>query len=216
MSARKKSVVDVFVAKDRTAGFFFLLALACVTGSYLYVEKFRAAMALRAPVLLVDRAGTLRQTPATSFAGAAAAHEAQTRLLVAHLFNRSSGNLEAPKLSPMLLEGKALEWLTKDLSKGSRRSKSLETLQTVEITSVKMGPAQGTSCRVDAEGVIKRVTTFEGRSETRRTLVKCVCAWRFNPTMKAPSNGARQFPTICYQLIVRETEDNRAATAPSA
>jgi hypothetical protein len=199
-----KSVVDLFVVKDRTAIFWFTMACVSIVCSALFVQRMLAAIRTKPQYVIMDASGVYYLAPSVEFEKAKDLHDAQTRLAMETLYTRD--------LEQMKFADRARKLFTKDCQGQIRKEllapdetpfKEQKVHQTVEI--LEAGIYKG---KIDPRGVaityskakLTRQSSFKGQSKTETFTVDCYFFWRINTKMA--DNGL--FPTVCTKITPSE------------
>jgi hypothetical protein len=197
-----KSVVDLFVLKDRTAIFWFTVACVSIVCSALFVQKMIAAIRNKPQYVLMDANGVYYLAPSVEFEKATDLHVAQSRLAFETLYTRDLDQLRFDDRLKKLFTRDAIGQIKNDfLYPDSKPFRDQEVHQTVEIDEAgvynnKIDP-RGMAI-THAKGRLIRKLTFKGLSKTDVYDVEAFFYWRINPKMA--DNGA--FPTVCYKIAV--------------
>jgi hypothetical protein len=199
-----KSVVDLFVLKDRTAIFWFTMACVSIVCSALFVQRMIAAIRNKPQYVIMDASGVYYLAPSVEFEKAKDLHEAQTRLAMETLYTRDYARGDEPMLfgnrvkklfMPTAIRQIQDEFLTPD----AKPFKEQKVHQTVEIEEAgiyknKIDP-RGQAITY-AKGKLYRQGTLKGQEKTDVYTVQAFFFWRINAKMA--DNGA--FPTVCYKI----------------
>jgi hypothetical protein len=193
-----KSVVDLFLVKDRTAVFWFTMACVSIVLCALFAQKIIKAVSIKPQYVIMDASGTYYLAPSVEFEKATSLHEAQTRLALETLFTRDAENLRFQDRATKLFTPDAIkqiqdEFLNPD-EKPFKEQKVVQTVEVDEASIYKIDP-RGVALTL-AKGRLIRQSEFKGQSKTETLEIKAYFTWRINTSMA--TNGA--FPTICYQI----------------
>ena len=75
-----KGVVDLFIAKDKIAVFWFLVTCGVIVGAAWYLDKSIKEVHSKPQFVIMDSAGVYYLAPTVDFENAVELHAAQTRL----------------------------------------------------------------------------------------------------------------------------------------
>jgi hypothetical protein len=195
-----KSVVDLFVVKDRTAIFWFTVACASVVANVVFIHQMVATVAEKPQYVIMDGAGNYYVAPSVEFEHAGELHAAQTRLAVETLYSRGPEKLEYPHRLERLFTPEALGQIRGELfSPDERPFREQQIHQTVEILEAgvykdKIDP-RGMAI-THSKALLTRHSTFQGQEKTEVFEMEIYLWWRLNPDMAR--NG--RFPTVCFQI----------------
>src|SRR6188768_3133962 len=97
-----KSVVDLFIVKDRTAIFWFTMACVSIVSCALFVQRIVAAIQQKPQYVIMDARGTYYLAPSVEFEKATDLHIKQTQLAMETLYTRDVDELRfAPRLKKL-------------------------------------------------------------------------------------------------------------------
>jgi hypothetical protein len=198
-----KSVVDLFVLKDRTAIFWFTMACVSIVCSALFVQRMMAAIRNKPQYVLMDANGVYYLAPSVEFEKATDLHVAQTRLAMETLYTRDGEKLHFEDRVKKLFTKDAIAQIKNDfLYPDSKPFRDQQVHQTVEIDEAgvygnKIDP-QGMAI-TRAKGTLHRQLTFKGLAKTDVYDVEAFFFWKINTKMA--DNGA--FPTVCYKIQLK-------------
>ncbi|MCB1226027.1 MAG: hypothetical protein KDK99_09485 [Verrucomicrobiales bacterium] len=198
-----KSVVDLFIAKDRTALFWFTLACASILLSAIYVRTIVTHVSTKPVYVIMDANGIYYFAPSTDIDQAVPLHEAQTRLAMQTIYERGPKSLVFGDRVKTLFFDQGVDLVGEEYRRDARKFAEEEIEQSVEITDVKIiiaDPSGGSL--TEAAGVLTRKSRFEGRSKVERFQVKNRFVWRLNKNM----GGNSLPPTVCVNLRLSEPE----------
>jgi hypothetical protein len=193
-----KNVVDLFIAKDRTALFWFMIACSSMLLSALYAISVISAVRTKPQYVIMDGAGIYYLAPSVEFAQATEMHLAQTRMAMETLYTRTPKTLPlGERLNKMFMKN-AREMVKAELNKEANKFETQKIYQTVEVEQPTLG-------RIDPNGFIEtratakltRRGTFDGKEQTKQYTVKAAFGWILNTSMA--TNGG--YPTVCSLVI---------------
>jgi hypothetical protein len=199
-----KSVVDLFVVKDRTAIFWFTMACVSIVCSALFVKQMLAAIRTKPQYVIMDPNGVYYLAPSVEFEKAKALHVAQTRLAMETLYTRDFDALRFDAREKKLFTPEAIAQIRKDfLIPDAKPFDEQKVHQTVDITE-----ADIYGDKIDPRGLaityakarLIRESTFKGQSKTEYLTVEAYFFWRINTKMA--DNG--YFPTVCYKIQAKD------------
>jgi len=199
-----KSVVDLFVVKDRTAIFWFTVACVSIVCSALFVQRMLAAIRTKPQYVIMDNAGVYYLAPSVEFEKAKDLHEAQTRLAMETLYTRDLDQMKFNDRARKLFTKDAISQIHKDLLvPDATPFREQQVHQTVEVEEAgiyknKIDP-RGVAISY-AKAKLTRESKFKGQSKTETFTVDCYFFWRLNARMA--DNGL--FPTVCYKITASE------------
>src|SRR5882757_5060917 len=194
-----KSVVDLFVVKDRTAIFWFTMACVSIVCSALFVQRMLAAINTKPQYVIMDASGVYYLAPSVEFEKAKSLHVAQTRLAMETLYTRDLDQVRFNERMKKLFSKDTINDIEKDLlNPDAKPFREQKVHQTIEVTEAdiykgKIDPRQAITY---VKGTITRQITFKGQSKTDILTVEVFFFWRLNTKMA--DNGA--FPTFCYKI----------------
>lgn len=192
-----KSVVDLFVAKDRTAVFWFTLACASILTSAIYVRKIIADVSTKPIYVIMDSNGTYYYAPSVEIDSATPLHEAQTRLAMETIYNRKPRNLVFEDRVRTLFYSKGIEQVKEEFNKDAKKFTEEDREQTIEVTGIKVLQASSSGgALTEATGTITRHSTYKGHGKVEVFTVKGKFVWRLNKAMGI--NGLP--PTVCVNM----------------
>jgi len=198
-----KSVVDLFVLKDRTAIFWFTVACVSIVCSALFVQKMIAAIRNKPQYVLMDANGVYYLAPSVEFEKATDLHVAQTRLAFETLYTRDLDQLHFDDRVKKLFNKSTVSQIRRDfLTPDAKPFRDQAVHQTVEIDEAgivpgKIDPRGAAITR--AKGKLIRKLTFKGLDKTDIYEVEAYFFWQINAKMA--DNGA--FPTVCNRIVVK-------------
>lgn len=201
-----KNVIDLFIAKDRTAVFWFAMACTAILCSGVYISAIISNVAKKPQYVIMDGNGVYYLVPSVEFEAAADLHVMQTRLAMETIYNREPSKLvHEDRVGRMFLK-KANEQLQAELKKDAKKFKEEQTVQAIEITEIKpyrktprSGPPKGYEV-MEGRGILTRRGTYGGQTLVETLSVACRFAWRVNPAMA--NNGG--YPTLCMEVFFVE------------
>jgi hypothetical protein len=199
-----KSVVDLFVVKDRTAIFWFTMACVSIVCSALYVRSMLAAIRTKPQYVIMDNSGVYYLAPSVEFEKAKDLHEAQTRLAIETLYTRDLDQMRFDARARKLFTKDAVSQIHEDLlNPDAKPFREQQVHQTVEVEEAgiyknKIDPRGAAITHAKAK--LTRQSTFKGQSKTEVFTVDCYFFWRINTRMA--DNGL--FPTVCYKFTPSE------------
>ena len=193
-----KSVVDLFIVKDRTAIFWFTMACVSIVCCAIFVQKIVTAVRVKPQYVIMDASGTYYLAPSVEFEKAVALHEAQSRLALETLYSRDAELLRYQDRANKLFVPDAIKQIEEEFLKPDEKPfKEQKVVQTVEVdeASIYQIDPRGVALTF-AKGRLIRQSEFKGQSKTETFEVKAYFTWRINTSMAV--NGA--FPTVCYKI----------------
>lgn len=196
-----KTVVDLFVAKDRTAIFWFMLACVSIVLSGMYVSRVVADLSTKPVYLIMDANGVYYVAPSLEFENATPLHEAQTRLAMETIYNRGPRDIVYVERLRTLFFGPGIEKVNADLRKEAKKFIDEERDQTIEVTDIKIlkvDPKGGV--KTQATGIITRHSNIKGQPRVETFKVTNVFLWKINKGMG--KNGL--FPTVCFDMSLND------------
>lgn len=201
-----KNVVDLFIAKDRTAVFWFTMACVAILCCGVYISAVITNVARKPQYVIMDGNGVYYLVPSVEFEAATDLHLMQTRLAMETIYSREPAKLVHEDRLGRLFLKKANGQLADELKKDAKKFKEEQTQQTIEITDVKLyrktprsAPPKGYEV-TEGRGILTRRGTYGGRPLVETLTVTCRFAWRVNPAMA--NNGG--YPTLCMEVFFVE------------
>lgn len=193
-----KTVVDLFIAKDRTALFWFTMACAAILCSGIYISKMVGDVSKKPQYVIMDGNGVYYLVPSVEFELATDLHIAQTKLVMETIYNRLPSKLVFEDRVNRLFYKGGIEQLKTELLKDSKKFKEEQREQTIEITDIKVVSVKSSSVVTEGRGILTRRSTYGGREQVETLTVAGRFGWIMNPSMAA--NGL--FPTVCVQILL--------------
>jgi hypothetical protein len=195
-----KSVVDLFIVKDRTAIFWFTMACVSIVGCALFVQRMIAAVQKKPQYVIMDASGTYYLAPSVEFEKARDLHVKQTQLAMETLYTRDADNLRFGARLKKLFSGDAINQIqTEFLAPDAKPFTEQKIVQTIEVEEADIYKNQIDSRGIAitrGKGKLTRRGTFKGQEKTEVLEVEAFFWWRINGRMA--DNGA--FPTYCYRI----------------
>lgn len=207
-----KSVIDLFVVKDRTAIFWFTMACVSMVCCGLFVHSVVAAVSKKPQYVIMDASGTYYLAPSVEFEKARTLHVAQTRLAMETLYTRDQDALKfAPRLKKLFSDD-AIKQIKQDfLLPDEKPFKEQQIVQTIEIDEADIYKnsidPRGMAITY-AKGRLTRHSNFKGQAKTEVFNVDAFFWWRINARMA--DNGA--FPTFSYRIKASDPKKSAVAT----
>jgi hypothetical protein len=179
-----KTVVDLFVAKDRTAVFWFTMACASILLSAIYVNRMVADVSTKPVYVVMDPNGTYYFAPSVEIHEAAPMQEALTRLAMETIYTRDQARLVYDSRVKTLFFGNSIKGVYDELAKDAKKATEEERKQEIEVTSVTIfEKLTGSGAKVEAKGIISRTANVLGRPTKLRFNVTARFAWQINSRM---------------------------------
>lgn len=198
-----KSVIDLFIAKDRTAVFWFTLACASILLSAMYVRLISADVSAKPVYVIMDANGIYYYAPSVEIKDATPLHEAQTRLAMETIYTRDPRDLVFKNRVETIFYDEGVRLVNDEFRKDAKKFVEEKRDQTIELTGITVLQAEPSgSALTEATGVLTRHSTFEGRSKVERFKVKGRFVWRLNKGMGV--NGLP--PTVCVNMRLADPE----------
>ncbi|RBP48147.1 hypothetical protein DES53_101947 [Roseimicrobium gellanilyticum] len=216
-----KSVVDLFVVKDRTAIFWFTVACVSIVCSAIFVQRVITAVQVKPQYVIMDSTGSYYLAPSVEFEKALELHAAQTRLAMETLYTRGPEMLTFESRLKKLFTQEANTQIRKDLlnpdEKPFREQQIHQSIQIEQAGVYKNLIDPRGQAVTFAKGKLTREITFKGQSKTEVLDVEVYFWWRINTRMA--DNGL--FPTVCTKFKASDPKrpgevDAAAATASSS
>ena len=195
-----KNVVDLFIAKDRTAVFWFVMACAAILCCGLYVQQIISSIAKKPQYVIMDSSGIYYLAPSVEFENATELHREQTRLAMETIYTRKARNLVFNDRVEKIFYKAGIEQVKTELLKDAKKFEEEEREQTIEITETKVISKMPTAVVTEARGILNRTSKFEGRTKVESLSVAARFAWAMNPNMA--NNGL--YPTVCMKIVFGE------------
>ena len=193
-----KSVVDLFVVKDRTAIFWFVMACISIVFCAIFVQNIIATVSVKPQYVIMDQTGTYYLVPSVEFEKAKPLHIEQTRIAMETLYTRNVDELKFASREKKLFLEEAIKQIRTDIlvpdEKPFKEQKISQTIEVEDVSVLKVDP-RGIAL-TKAKGKLTRKGTFKGQQKTETLSVETVFWWRLNARMA--DNGA--FPTVCYRI----------------
>jgi hypothetical protein len=216
-----KSVVDLFVVKDRTAIFWFTMACVSIVCSAIFVQRVITAVQVKPQYVIMDSTGSYYLAPSVEFEKAREIHAAQTRLAMETLYTRGPEMLKYESRLKKLFMPETMTQIRKDLLNPDEKPfREQQMTQSIEIEEAGIYKNLITSSGLAvtfAKGKLTRQGTFKGQPKTEVLEVEVYFWWRINTRMA--DNGL--FPTVCAKFKASdpkrpgETAATAATTASS-
>lgn len=216
-----KSVVDLFVVKDRTAIFWFTVACVSIVCSAIFVQRVITAVQVKPQYVIMDSTGSYYLAPSVEFEKARELHAAQTRLAMETLYTRGPEALTFDSRVKKLFTPEAITQVRKDLlipdEKPFREQQMNQTIEIEEAGVYKNLIDPRGQAVTYAKGKLTRSGTFKGQAKTEVLEVEVYFWWRINTRMA--DNGL--FPTVCSKFKASDPKrpgelEGAAATTASS
>lgn len=210
-----KNVADLFVAKDRTTTFWFVMACASILCCGIYVNKMVASVSQKPQYVIMDGNGIFYVAPSVEFPDAEGLHVAQTRLAMELLYTRGPRGLEREGLLRMLYSAKAMGQVQAELAKESKTFRAQEIHQTVTVTesrvlsdkalrSVVSGVDYNEFKLTVGKATLSRSLVIAGKEQNEEWEVTVNFLWRLNPQVGGTKTGP--FPSLVFGMILGNPE----------
>jgi len=190
-----KGVVDLFIAKDRIAIFWFLTACGVIVVAAWYLDRTIRAVHNQPQFVIMDSAGVYYIAPTGDFENAIDLHAAQTRLAMETLFNRGPKGLDSPKRLSKIFGRDAVEYILEEMKAESATFRDQDIHQKVEIDRTEVLKTVGEGALTSATSQIIRVGVFKGKTFNEVYDVKARFSWVLNKDMR--NNGQRRCVSSC-------------------
>lgn len=211
-----KSVVDLFVVKDRTAVFWFTVACMSIVCSAIYVQRVIAAVQVKPQYVIMDATGGYYLAPSVEFEKARELHAGQTRLAMETMYDRGPEALTFDSRLKKLFTPEAISQIRKDLlipdEKPFREQKMTQTIEIEEAGVHKNLVDPRGQAITRAKAKLTRSGTFKGQAKTEVLDVEVFFWWRINTRMA--DNGL--FPTVCTKFKASDPKRPNEAVAAEA
>lgn len=195
-----KSVVDLFIVKDRTAIFWFTMACVSIVCSVIFVQRIIAAVSTKPQYVIMDAGGTYYLAPSVEFEKARELHQAQTRLAMETLYTRDADLLRYASRQKKLFSEDAIKQIKQDFlgpdEKPFKEQQIVQTIRVEEADVYKNNIDPRGMAITQGKGRLTRQSNFKGKTKTEVLDVEVFFWWRINTRMA--ENGA--FPTYCYRI----------------
>lgn len=195
----KGGVVDLFIAKDRIAIFWFMMACGTAVATTAYTTATLHEVRKRPQYIYLDGAGTWYLAPGSSFQEAEFVHRAQAQLATETIFNRGPDGLISKAPVPRLFGKSAQEYIREELKKEARSFANQDLNQTVQIKEIKILGAKDGAAVTGVIADVVRSGEFKGAPIREEYDLKVQYLWRQNPRMS--ENG--MFPSVCVELSIK-------------
>lgn len=202
VTPRKKSAIDTFIARDRTAVFWFLVACVTVAGCAWYLVIMSEELKARPPFVVMDGNGAYYVAPGVNYNRMAPMHLSLTEIAAESIFEREPEGIVFASRLPLLCNRIGYAAIRKRLESEARYFQSQKVHQTVEVQERKILGTGGTVALTEARGLLHRRSTFNGKeqSETYRFYIQLF--WRHNPDMRRN----KAYPSVIEGLQKYELE----------
>ena len=209
-----KSVVDLFVVKDRIAIFWFTMACVSIVCCAIFVQKVVAAVKVKPQYVIMDSTGTYYLAPSVAFEHAKDLHAAQSRLALETLYNRGPEDLDyRPRMKKMFTEEAQMAIAKDILAPDEAPFREQQTRQTVEVTEAgvykNLIDPRGMAVTI-AKGKLTRKSNFKGQARTEELEVVAYFWWTINTRMA--DNGL--FPTVCTKFKAEDPKKISSSEVP--
>lgn len=198
-----KNVVDLFIAKDRTAIFWFTVACASILCSAIYVQRVIKAVQTKPQYVIMDGNGVYYLAPSVEFEKATELHVAQTRLAMETLYVRNPQTLVFKNRVSRLFFADGVKMVDNEFRAEAERFADEQITQTLDIyeapTIYKIDGSRGQAI-THAKGKLTRNSTFKGQKKTEVLYVDNYFYWKMNARMSENS----WFPTVCFKMQLSE------------
>jgi len=174
-----KGVVDLFVAKDRTAILWFLIACVSIALSAAYVKTMVAEVRSKPQFVI---------------------------MAMETIFNRNPSGLDNDNRRPRLFVGQANDSIDQELAKESAIFRDEEFHQKVEVDDIQVLRTTGEGeALTSAKGQLIRIGKFKGKPINETWEVEAKFVWALN---KGFGRRNAFFPTVCRQIQVKITKSS--------
>ncbi|HSI64228.1 MAG TPA: hypothetical protein VLE43_13965 [Candidatus Saccharimonadia bacterium] len=193
----------LFISKEGTATFWFLLAAGAVIGSCFYVHRLISKTTLRPQYIIMDSVDVMPMTFELDPAWLEVRDKDQTRLLMDSIFNKAPSGLDAPERCKSLMTEKGFGWVqTELLDKQNESFSSAQMHQKIEIEKVDIRRiAERDAVIASVSGQLLRTGVFDGKMFNEVWAVKAEVLWMPNPSLLQKG----RIPLICHRFSCRET-----------
>jgi len=188
---RSFSPTRIFVDKDRTALFWFCIAVAATAFALIQPHLLLQGWKQRERVIILDPAGTFFVSPVMDFQDADKLHATQTTLATIAFLERNPNNFDHPELLKFMYlkqaHGKAVDQRATE----AEEFKVKQLHQKVEIAKIDILQTREDAVLTQATGQLIRSGIFEGKAFSESIPFKITYKMARNPDMT--QNG--RFPT---------------------
>lgn len=193
----------LFVSKEGTATFWFLLAAGAVIATFFYTRSIVLNAGLRPQFIIMTdpdvRPMLIEQDPARE----AEIVADQTRLAMDSIFNKTGSGLDSDARCRHLLARDAWDWVKSELlDKQADVFRESRMHQKVEIEKIELHPQDHEDATLaSVQGQLLRVGIYGGKVFDEVWAVHAELMWTHNPSLRTLG---RQ-PLVCSAFTCRET-----------
>ncbi|MES2593945.1 MAG: hypothetical protein V4662_01345 [Verrucomicrobiota bacterium] len=200
-NAKRRSAIDTLVVRDRTAVFWFLVAIFTAGACTWYVNLMSEAFKLQSSFVVMDSAGAYYVPPGLPYNKLDAMHLQLTEMVVETVLERNRDGLVYPERLQKLFEKPALQKFLIYLEKEASYFRSSNVTQTFEIDSIKfIEPRGNATVTTVATGRVRRVSFLAGQQQDKTYEFQINIGWWINPALARDKN----FPSLVRGLQIND------------
>ncbi|GEP42098.1 hypothetical protein [Brevifollis gellanilyticus] len=209
-NTKRRSAIDTLVVRDRTAVFWFLVAIATAAACTWYTNLMSEAFKLQSTFVVMDSAGAYYVPPGLPYNKLDAMHLQLSEMVVETVLERNRDGLVYPERLQKLFEKPALQKFLIYLEKEAVYFRSNNVTQTFELDPIKfIEPRGNATVTTVATGRVRRVSFLAGQQQDKTYDFTITIGWWVNPYLARDKN----FPSLVRGLQIN---DFQKADAPAA
>lgn len=200
---KKPPPPPLFISKDGLSTFWFLLTIAALLTSTIYVHRIASTAGLRPQYLILRSPDVQPLIPEKDPAYTSELMDELTRLATDSIFNKSSVGLDSADRCKKLLSPSAHQWVTTELiGKQQEAFQQASIHQKVEIESIQLvnRPDQ-TGKNAVVKGQLLRVGVHGGELFNEVWSLRLILVWQRNDCLRDCSS----YPHVVDSLSCVET-----------
>ncbi len=198
---KRRGAIDTLVTKDRTAVFWFLVAIATAAGCTWYVNLMSEAFKLQPSFVVMDSSGAYYVPPGLPYSRLDAMHLQLTEMVVETILDRNREGLTYSERLPKLFEKASLQSLLAYLDKEAGYFRENNVTQTFEIESIKFFEPRGISTVTTVtRGKVRRVSFLAGEQQDKTYDFVITIGWWINTALETDKN----FPSLVRGIQIND------------
>lgn len=200
-NTKRRGAIDTMVTKDRTAVFWFLVAIATAAGCTWYVNLMSEAFKLQSSFVVMDSSGAYYVPPGLPYSRLDAMHLQLTEMVVETVLDRNREGLTYSERLPKLFEKAPMQSLLAYLDKEAGYFRENNVTQTFEIESIKFIEPRGISTVTTvARGKVRRVSFLAGEQQDKTYDFVITIGWWINTALVRDKN----FPSLVRGIQIND------------
>lgn len=198
----RRSAIDTFIARDRTAVFWFLAACLTAGCCAWFVTQLSAVLSMRPDFVVMDTSGAYYVPPGKIYSQMDRMHEDLNRYAVETLLTRNFDGLAYEERLSKICTKSGLEAVKTYLKLEAEDFATQQIEQIPEYQSHEILTRTRTEQMSLVQGEVQRSSKFKGREQTERYRFKITIVWLQN--LGIAKNAA--FPSLIKNMKVTELE----------